>query len=259
MPIVRIDPHAHLYDTYSLFEWVSAAIRNLAGGADTYRMVVIVDRAGQDSFARFRQERAIFSGWHEIPAAAGFSSESLIARVLTEDGSLTVIRGVQYVTEERIEVLGLGVVRTIQDGAPCEAVVESIIKACGIPCIPWSPGKWLGNRGAIVVQMLESYSPNELVFGDIAMRSRLGPPSTILSRARRAGYLVLPGTDPLPGVSDSRLVGSYGAEVEIPQPLLEDTCPTRLLRYFLSNSAKVRVWGHPNQALRAIRRFIATV
>lgn len=259
MPIVRLDPHAHLYDCYSLVEWVTAAIRNLAGGPDTYRMVIVVDRAGQDSFARFRRESSIFRGWYEVPVAEGSSSETLAAIVSTGDCSLTVIRGVQYVTEERIEVLGFGVPRTIEEGAPCKAVIESILKSRGVPCIPWSPGKWLGRRGYIVKRMLESYAATELVFGDIAMRSCLGPPSNILSRARRAGYLVLPGTDPLPRVEDSSLVGSYGVQIDLAQLPPADICPTMLVRYFLSDSAQVTVWGYPNRPVEAIRRFIATV
>ncbi len=259
MPIVRLDPHAHLYDSYPLGCWVAAAIRNLGAGADTYRMAVIVDRVGQDSFARFRRESSTFGEWQESPAAGDSSSEALVGKVSIGAGSLTVIRGVQYVTEERLEVLGLGVVRTIEDGAPCEAVLESISRSQGVPCLPWSPGKWLGRRGELIGRLIESSSASELVFGDIAMRSCVGPPSSLLSRARRAGYLVLPGTDPLPRVQDSMLVGSYGAQVEMPQLPSGDICPTTIVRYFLHNPDSVRVWGHPNGPFEAIQRFIATL
>jgi hypothetical protein len=258
--IVRLDPHAHLYDAYSLVDWVAAAIRNLGGGPDAYKMVVIVDRMGQDSFARFRQEAPSFGEWNEVPVGDGSSSESLSGSVSIEAGSLTVIRGVQYVSAERLEVLGLGVTRTIEDGAPCRAVIESITKAQGVPCLPWSPGKWLGRRGAIVARILESSSAAQLVFGDIAIRSRVGPPSSLLRKARRDGYLILPGTDPLPVVKDTCLVGSYGVEVDIPSlPSPASTSPNSILRYFLSNSDRVRVWGRPNSPFRAIQRFIATV
>jgi hypothetical protein len=255
--IVRIDPHAHLYDCYSLIDWVSSAMRNLSGDIDTYRMVVIVDRNGQDSFARFRREAAMLDSWMEFPGVQGLSSDSLYGNATLGDRSLTVIRGVQYVTQERLEVLGLGVARTIDDGAPCKAVIESIRAAQGIPCIPWSPGKWLGQRGATVRQLFESYPAGELVFGDIALRSRIGPPSSLLSRAARAGYLVAPGTDPLPRPQDSTLVGSYGVQSEIPDEQAKNASPVDILRGIFCNRDQLTVWGRPNAALTAIRRFIS--
>jgi hypothetical protein len=255
--LIRIDPHAHLYDCYPLVDWVDAAIRNLQGSVlnfspNTELFVVVVDRIGQDCFARFRSEVHSFGAWSENSA----QNPAVLGVVTYNDRALRIIRGVQYVTAERLEVLGLGVVRTIDDGASFNETIEAVRASGGFPCIPWSPGKWLGARGVVVSNALDSYLPGELLLGDISMRSKFGPPSRILARAKRAGFTVIAGSDPLPRVADIELVGSYGVQFVFEGPSDQ---PQSVLESMLKNSNDLTAWGRPNFPILAIRRFIATV
>lgn len=257
MTLIRIDPHAHLYDCYPLIDWVGAAMRNLLGSenrtpTNAELFVVVVDRIGQDSFARFRSEVPSFGAWSEDDSY----SPSLLGVLTYQGRALRIIRGVQYVTAERLEVLGLGVARTISDGVGFKETIEAVKIAGGFPCIPWSPGKWLGARGMVVINTLDSHPPGELLFGDISMRSRFGPPSRILARAKRAGFKVLAGSDPLPRTADTELVGSYGAQFGFDGRIDQ---PGEVLGAVFKSSIKLTTWGAPNLPILAIRRFIATV
>ena len=205
MVTVRIDLHAHLYDSYPLQAWCNAAARNLHIGPGVSGIVVVVDRAGQDSFQRFRDEVPSFGVWLEAKVQSP-DNVSEAGMLSWEGKTLLIIRGVQYVSVERIEVLGLGVARSVPDGAPLTELVDLIRREDGIPCIPWSPGKWLGRRGQVISRVMGSFSPGTLTFGDITIRSVLGPPSLLLQRARKNRFAVLLGTDSLPRVQDATLV-----------------------------------------------------
>jgi hypothetical protein len=261
--LIRIDPHAHLYDCYPLREWIEAAMSNLQVGSGVCAAVVIVDRAGQDSFARLRSEVPKFGVWSEAPTTAEQRCQQAAERVVTglvsySGHSLRVIRGAQYVTRERIEVLGLGVARSVDDGAPCIETIQRIQSSGGLACIPWSPGKWLGKRGAVVKSMLRQFPQQRIALGDISMRTACGPPSTILTGAAKLGFAVLPGSDPLPRRADTQLVGSYGCELTIPAAINDPSWLQTMLNALLKSSDGGGVWGSPNTPLNAARRFIAT-
>lgn len=245
----RIDPHAHLYDSFSTREWCHAAIRNLGVSADSPAIVITVDRDGQDSLGRLREE------------APGFSNLSTIwegkACALSLEGrTLIVVQGTQYVTSERVEVLSLGTQRAAPDGMTAAEYVSMITEQGGLACLPWSPGKWLGGRGQVVRRLLDATPPTILTVGDISIRSRLGPPSALLSYAKGKGFSVLTGTDPLPRVEDERLVGSFGLEVVLEE---EGLASWENLKSSLISPGSLRSWGRRNSLPVAARRFLASL
>lgn len=253
MTVVRFDPHAHLYDCYPLKEWCEAAHRNLRG-VDGICAVIVVDRAGQDSFERFRRESAAFGVWQEVlPQGEDRMSESGL--IEWEDKALIVIRGVQYVSLERIEVLALGAARSVPDGAPSGELVDLIGREGGIPCLPWSPGKWLGARGKVVRRIMQETSPRALIFGDIAIRTILGPCSLLLWLAKRRKFLVATGSDPLPMACDLDLVGSLGMQVQVDTEPTTDCILSDVIQPALLGDMPCTEWGKRNGVLRALRRF----
>lgn len=246
---LRIDPHAHLYDTFALREWSHAAIRNLRGSAEVPAVVIVVDRDGQDSIARLKGDGVAFADVADALEGRGVS-------LSYEDGDLTVVQGTQYVTSERIEVLALGVQRAAPDRMTAAEYISIITEQGGLPCLPWSPGKWLGSRGGVVRRVLDTTPSTVVTVGDISIRSSLGPPSALLRYARSRGYSVLSGTDPLPRVEDERLVGSFGVEVS-----LEENAPLSweaIKNAFISPGA-TRSWGRRNSLPLAAKRFISSL
>lgn len=224
--ILTLDPHAHLYDTFSSHGWVVAALRNLKNGsisqigklAPSFNCVTVVDRSGQDSFLRLRREISDFASWEEWGEDGSGSSSSLIASITLHNSGerLYLIRGVQYVSIERIEVLGLGVNREAKDGALAAlGLIDLISNAGGVACLPWSPGKWLAARGRVVSEIISSGDNKGVCFGDIALRVSLGVPSVHLRRSAARGFRILAGSDPLAIGFDESLVGSYGVCINI--------------------------------------------
>ena len=250
--LLRIDTHAHLYDSYSVKEWCEAAVRNLGGSGASPSVVFVVDREGQDSLARLRREVPSFGDWQEL-----WDGQAGIARL--GDGSLVVVQGVQYVTSERLEVLGLGVPRSSPDGSSASEYISHIGELGGLACLPWSPGKWLGSRGKVVRNLLDTTATSALIAGDISIRSRLGPPSTLLRYARNRGYTVLYGTDPLPTKSDEELVGSFGVELVLTNSAQEVVSSWSGLREAILSAGTLSRWGVRNSPLQATRRFISSV
>lgn len=248
MPAIRIDPHAHLYDAYPTRSWCAAAMRNLGGGSNAEKMLVVVDRKGQDSFERLSREVPQFGTWVLL--------EGEDAGIVSVDGqSFTVVRGVQYVAQERIEVLGLGIRRTVDDLLPASELVAEVIAQGGIACLPWSPGKWLGKRGGVVQDLLRSFNATQLALGDIAIRSRVGPYSSILSSAANRGYRVLCGTDPLPSVRDAELVGTFGVELSGELSIDSSEGVRRAVRALLDPAQVVGSFGRRNSPIQAGMRF----
>jgi hypothetical protein len=250
--LVRIDTHAHLYDAYSVRAWCYAAFRNLGGGPEVTPVVFVVDRDGQDSLARLRREVPSFAEWQDL-------WDGRAGAVRLGGGSLFIVQGVQYVTSERIEVLGFGVERVCPDGSPASEYISRIEELDGLACLPWSPGKWLGSRGEVVRTLLDTKPVATLLAGDISMRSRVGPPSSLLSYARRKGVVILFGTDPLPGTRDEELVGSFGVEVALacsPEKVLSSWSA---LKDAILLPGSRTTWGSRNSPARAALRFFSSL
>lgn len=252
---VRIDLHAHLYEMYSLEDWCSAAVKNLAVSDEVIGVLVVVDRMGQDSFEHVRNN-ASFGAWQELKRGTG---EALAGVLKLGTKQLYIVRGVQYVSAEKLEVLGLGVARSGADGRPCRELINLIRQEGGVACLPWSPGKWLGPRGVLVRELMREFSVADLGFGDISIRSRFIFPSALLAKARAASFAVVAGTDPLPRSADTGLVGSYGVQLAAEnKPELDDVLG--YVRGIICNRNKgLQTWGGPNPCWKAAARFVSTL
>jgi hypothetical protein len=258
VPLIRLDPHGHLYDAYSLEEWVNAALLNLMPEDEIEAAVIIVDRCGQDSFARIKNEVKPFGAWE----VAQFDSagQAIVGSIGYQGRRLNIIRGVQYVSSEKIEVLAFGISRTQDDGSlSCRELISEIKSLGGVACLPWAPGKWLGSRGQVISEILANSSPNNFLLGDIAIRPRLILPSAVLNRGETAGFKVLCGTDPLPRPEDVNIVGSYGIEFESSRGFKDGVSVKEILAVIASAHGFKRVWGKPNTPFKALRRFISSL
>lgn len=249
MRIVRIDAHAHLYDCYSSERWCRAAFKNLGGGGEALPLVIVVDREKQNSLARLRREVPSFAAWREL--GNGGAGE-----ITFETGSMVVVQGVQYVTRERMEVLGLGVERSVKDGLGASDYISVIQRGHGVPCLPWSPGKWLGARGQIVRGLLAGAAPRSIRVGDISINFLGSPLGSLLRCARGRGASVICGTDPLPVSDDEAIVGSFGSEL-----VLSTVGPTDLptwepIKALLLSGSAVSPWGRRSSPVGAAAKFI---
>jgi hypothetical protein len=265
MRLIRLDAHVHLYDRYLFSDWVASAMRHLLPAAEC-GAVVVVDRPGQCAFTRCQRE-CLTAGapweWREMCCGQA----GVVTCAPTEGGArrseLVLVRGAQYVSAERIEVLALGVGRDERlEGAAAADIVGAIGVAGGVPCLPWSPGKWLGGRGRVVARLLRDFSPQQLTVGDIALRTSYGPPSPLLMYARWRGFRTLRGSDPLPLPGEEWQVGAFSQEVTFSDevPLFsEEQRAQALLEWLRSPYKRALPSGTRNGIVQASRRFVGSL
>ncbi|QBR38565.1 hypothetical protein ETW23_21930 (plasmid) [Leisingera sp. NJS201] len=177
---ILADGHVHLYACADRDLFLEAAWRNLSAGArglDAARWdacLFFTETARDNAFDTLctAEAAALPAGWRlrRLP------EDSAAAVLLREqDGAaLTVIAGRQVISSEGIEVLALATVRRFCDGRPAAALLGEL-QAAGIPAVlPWGVGKWLGRRGRLVAELLQTQAAPGLFLGDNAGRPRAG-------------------------------------------------------------------------------------
>ena len=215
--VFHIDCHAHLHPCFDIVVWLSYALENLLStDVETGRVVpavIVVDREGVSASEMLNAAHR--EG--KVSVESVLSDGSLLVALRTGPlvgKSLLVIPGIQVVSKEGIEVLGLGRTSRPEEKISSSEQVHHIISEGGLPCIPWSPGKWLGRRGKVVHALFDIFGPHQITVGDIAIRSAWGPPSPLLAHARSSGFPVLYGSDPLPFPGEEKMVGSFGVALK---------------------------------------------
>lgn len=213
--IVAGDGHFHLYPCYNPANAIGNLMRNLdlmaqsAGGPhvgqDVFKIAFLAESRQHDYFHKIQRNEIDFSPVG-LEVLAG-PEEHCVS--LGKDGKalLALVAGRQIVTEEKIEILGLGMEEIVPDGLPAGEVIEKIIAADALPVLAFSPGKWLFRRAGIVRRLVETKFSRPLLIGDSALRPLgWGMPEIM----RRAGGQILAGSDPLPLPGDDKYAGCYG-------------------------------------------------
>ena len=189
------DTHVHLYPSFPLEAVFAHARQNLAPEPDAFAGLLLTERAGEHWF------RDLSRG--EISLPAGLRAEVSIDGqgqwlMDAEASRILVVPGRQIITAERIEILCLTRDLELADGMKATEVLKTIRLARGVAVLPWSPGKWLGNRGVVVRELIDTSEPGTVLVGDTVMRPRISPEPAVFKRARHRGIRCLAGTDPLP-------------------------------------------------------------
>ena len=210
-----IDFHGHLYPLYDperLFSALTDNARRRFPNVEATPVLCLAERVGQRWFSETfgKGIHILEGGWEAVPC------EDELSILLKKEGQqVFLVAGRQFVTSERIEVLCLISDLIMEDGLPIETVIERILEARGVPVLPWSPGKWTGERGEIVRKMFEKYGPAKLFVGDTSMRPTRYSGGNVFRWASEAGFVRLPGSDPLPLTGEEKQAGGFSAHVEI--------------------------------------------
>jgi len=229
--VIVADTHAHLYPCYDVDGFFAAARRNLSSVAPARgiraHVLCLTERATENAFADLRGARLRPRGWQ-----LAHCSENVGIRFLAEDAfELIIVAGRQIVTRERLEVLALGVAAAVPDGLATGEAIDKIRELNGLAVLPWSPGKWIGQRGRLVRRLLQTAAPAQLLLGDVALRARPGLLPRLLTLGRSRGFTLLAGSDSLPLAGEERHVGRYATVVE---GVISTEAPAASLRALLS-------------------------
>ncbi len=211
--MIIADTHLHLYPNYNLADAIRGCVHKLSALAPDAACVGYMAESSD-----FHQYKDLASGKRDA-FSEGVSVKSVGACLELQcfnTPSLYLCPGRQIVTEERLELLCLCVDAQIPDGLPAETTVNRIREVAGIPVLTWAVGKWLFGRAAVVRSLLETFSPSQLLVGDSAMRPIFWPTPVPMQFARKHGYKVLAGSDPLPADGEESVMGSYASLMDAP-------------------------------------------
>jgi hypothetical protein len=257
-----VDAHVHLYGVYDLgvvFRSALAGLAAVSGGSGAgaeghtlVRALCLAERSDCRFFRRLREGdlRPPAGMEIEFPEQDGAWIEA------GDAGRLAVAAGRQIVTRERLELLCLGADADIADGVAFRDAARAAREAGGVPVLPWSPGKWWGRRAGEVERVLAEMSPADLLIGDTTLRPLGWGEPLLMARARRRGFRIAAGSDPLPFAGEECRVGSYAVAIEgeafdASRPATE---LRRLLRGPAAGCVRVGRRGSPvSVALRLLR------
>lgn len=209
---IVFDTHVHLYPFYALERLLASAHRQLSGLAPEagLKVICLTERAGQASFEALAQGRMSAPGW-TMEATA---DPALLSARAADGRTLSLLAGRQFIAAERIEVLALGADLRLEDGLPARDLLARIREAGAVAVLPWGLGKWLGQRGSLIRNLLTSAKPGDFALADTYLLPALAPRPGPLRAASARGFRVLAGTDPLPKPGEEALAGRYGVRAE---------------------------------------------
>ncbi len=137
---------------------------------------------------------------------------------------IVFLRGFQIVTAERVELHALGGRKRVNDGASLREAIAQILADEAVPVLPWGVGKWLGERGRIVSDLLSSDLGRRVLVSDSRHRPPLWP-----QPPQFTGRRVLRGSDPLPLSGEEGSLLGFGDIYETPDQEIQGVTLQQLL------------------------------
>ena len=215
--LIIADAHVHINDCFDLEKMLNASLANFQQNSQQqgYQnnftgILFLTETKEQDYFNRLAQGKKKIKNWLFQPTAEKLS---LYAHNNLNQG-LFLIAGRQIVTAENLEVLALITEQKFEDGLSLEATIQAIVTAGGIPVLPWGVGKWIGRRGKILGNLCQKSELSPIFLGDNGGRPNFWLRPRYFQQAETKGIKILPGSDPLPLVSEYSRPGSFGFTIE---------------------------------------------
>ncbi len=206
-----VDAHVHLQPCFDLEQFLTAALTNfqqqsqhLQLNQPTTGALLLAEVSGVNAFADLLSHRDSFNqqllDWEICPTSEAHS----LWLQHTAGHSLLMTAGRQVVTQEGIEVLALITEAAIEDRLSLTETLDQVMAAKALPVLPWGVGKWLGSRGKLVKEQLQT-AQFPLFAGDNGGRPNFWPLPDYAVQG-----IQLPGSDPLPLPSELYRAGSFG-------------------------------------------------
>lgn len=228
---IAVDAHVHFHGDRPVSTTLSAAESHFSSIDRSQNpalgFLLLVESGGEHKFDQLANSER--EGRWQLTSLSG-EPETIVAA--SGASRLVIVCGQQVRCLRGIEVLALGSRQRYAENQHPNDVVDQVLADGAIPVLPWGFGKWVGQAGRIVTELFDRRSPESLFAGDNGGRlAVLGMPAS-LRRLRRAGFRILPGSDPFPFGSDHRRVGSFGFLANV---TIDTARPWSGLRHWLLN------------------------
>jgi len=262
-PLTLVDAHVHLHRCFAVETVLSAALRNFAaiaqrlGQAQFFGCLLLTEMAGETWFLKHhaavhnRGETVTLGDWTLAPTA---ERQTLLA-IHSSGTSLGLFAGRQIITQEKLEVLALMTAELFPDGRSLSATVAAIAAAQGLPVLPWGVGKWIGARGRLVANYLQTDGTPPVYLGDNGGRPLGWSRPQNFQLATRQNLPILSGTDPLPIPSEANRPGSFGFSLPV---AIDHTYPAAALCEAIRTSpSALKAYGPLEMPWRFVRNQVA--
>jgi hypothetical protein len=246
-----IDSHVHIYPFHDL-EWALNALFDRLSRPGVIAVACLTERFDCDLFYEISEDESkLQDSSFSISQRPG--PRCLLIESSKHNGRMYLIAGQQIVTGENLEILGLNIAERIPDSLSAGETIDRVLRAGGTPVVAWGFGKWLFSRSRIVRALLEQFDPCQLVLGDTSMRP-IGWLTPLLFRvARRKGFRILHGSDPLPHSGEEKQAGSYCSDV-----IADTEDPQKLIEMFLLDPAvHIKSFGRRGLPWQVARRLLS--
>lgn len=203
---VQADTHVHFYPCYDLSSWIYSAFKNFALGSEDLKILFLTERSDCNFFEQLENQSI------KIPdfEIRRISETILELQNIKNKDSLFLVAGKQIISSERIEVLALGTKIQIKDREKsAKEIILQLKNNCIEICLPWSPGKWFFKRGKIIRNLLNLFSPEDFVLGDVNSRPLGYLLPLLMRKAKKRNFSIIAGSDPLPFAGEEKFVASY--------------------------------------------------
>ena len=212
-----VDTHVHLRDGVRVEQLLDVAAANFKtqlesqnkSAAQACCVLFMTESSGEQCFNQC-QCGNVFGGWR-FEHVLG---EHFVLMTHEQKENIGLVRGQQIVCKENIEVLWVGGCDETLQGKGAIEVLDKLADLGGLVILPWGLGKWTGRRKRVVEEILSSFSHDKLLIGDTPLRGSLFSQQRFMQRLTDAGYMLLPGTDPLPIHGGQQRVGLNGIVID---------------------------------------------
>lgn len=264
--MILADAHVHIYDCFNLQTFFDSALANFRAeaahlGHKTFftAILLLAERAKENWFKRLLEYTSTELGvgvdtsinwtFHKTSETC-----SICAKRNSNQGFF-IIAGQQIITREGLEVLSLCTEKKYYDGAHLEEVIRAVRGIEGIPVIPWALGKWMGQRGVLVKQVLHKIEASGFFLGDNGNRPSFWPRPSHFRLGEKKDIRILPGSDPLPLSSECGRAGSFGFYLN---RSISPDYPARDLKQLLTDpTVPFRFYGRLEHPYHFIRNQLA--
>lgn len=253
---LAIDGHVHLYPVYDLKNAVACGVRNLKEHSKKFSSIMIpvwllVERSDANFFEQIYQSPEKY----ENDGVKFKHGNDDVTIVVEKDNApiLYLFAGRQLITNEGLEVLSLISNLNIPDRQQSmDDVIQAVKDSGGVPTLNWAPGKWFFKRGKVIARQIHERSIDEIFIGETTLRNTLWPEPKLVKQARKKGFPIIAGSDPLPFLGEERGIGSFGFLIE---GTFDPEQPAQSLRAMMHRNGKdVQIIGKRNDIFTFARR-----
>lgn len=240
---IACDTHVHCYQFGQIAELLDQAIGNFSQYTPeaTHRVLFFTDGNTDKTWANLHAliaKGGVSKGWQFV-----FNAETGFIEAEKAGETVYLAPARQINSAERLEFLLLGCDEDLQDGTPAAEIIEKNTGEYAV-ISPWGVGKWLGNRGKIMSDLIANHSGWFL--GDNGGRPAAWVGIKQCKQARQKGMAIFNGSDPLPIAGELKRVAAYGVHCET-------TLATFSVKELLNNLQKQSSqWSNFGKALGVI-------